>query len=64
MPLHGLSNDKVIAFKLEVNLLLGETLVMAAPPKPQVCEGVGLRSQWMDKRQVVPNPLPYLHHCW
>ena len=36
MPLHGLSNDKLIGFKKDVNLLLGESLILAMPPKPQV----------------------------
>ena len=39
MPLHGQSDRRVQAFRTEVNMLLGETLIMATPPKPQVGRG-------------------------
>jgi len=36
LPVHGQYHDKVVAFKRELNILMGETLLMARPPKPQV----------------------------
>lgn len=36
MPIHGQSDRRLRAFKTEVNMLLGETLIMASQPKPQV----------------------------
>ncbi len=48
MPPFGLSNDQVISFKRDVNILFGESLLTGATPKPQVCGAETRTVIWED----------------